>query len=62
MSSSGGIFSQRSARLNFSEGGFQGLLGGLLVVVRLEIQPHIGGPAEVAFEHTFRTCSASILA
>ena len=31
-------------------GGFHGCLGGLLVVVRLEIEPHISGPAEVAFE------------
>lgn len=36
--------------MDFSKDGFQGLLGGLLVVVRLEIQPHIGGPAEVAFQ------------
>ena len=36
--------------MDFRKGGFQRYLGGLLVVVRLEIEPHIGGPAEVAFE------------
>jgi len=42
--------SQRWAGLNFGKGGFHGCLGGLMVVVRLEIKPHISGPAEVAFE------------
>ena len=44
------IFSQRRAGMDFSKGRFHGCLGGLLVVARLEIEPHIGGPAEVAFE------------
>jgi hypothetical protein len=44
------VFSQRWAWLNFGKGGFQGHLGGLLIVVGLEIEPHIGWPAEVAFE------------
>ena len=44
------VFLQRRAGMDFSKDGFHGCLGGLLIVVRLEIEPHIGGPAEVAFE------------
>ena len=36
--------------MNFREGCFQGLLGSLLVMVGLQIQPHLGWPSEVAFE------------
>jgi len=41
---------QRRAWMNTRERGFQGLLGRLLVVVGLEIEPHPGRPAEIAFE------------
>ena len=51
---------QRWAGLNFGKGGFRGCLGGLMVVVRLEIEPHISGSAEVAFEAVGREQVAEI--
>jgi hypothetical protein len=36
--------------MDFRECGFHGFLGGLLVVVGLEIEPHFGRPAEIALE------------
>ena len=36
--------------MDLRQGGYHGFLGELLVVVRLEIEPHCGRPAEVAFE------------
>ena len=36
--------------MNSRQRGLQGFFGDLLVVVGLEIQPHVGGPSEVAFE------------
>jgi len=36
--------------LNLREGCFQSFLGGLLVMVGLQVQPHLGWPSEVAFE------------
>ena len=37
-------------RLYFCQGGFQSILGDLLVVMVLEVEPNLCGPAEVAFE------------
>lgn len=42
--------SQRWVSLDGSEGGFQSGLGGLLVLMGLEIEPDFGGLAEVALE------------
>ena len=36
--------------MNSGERGFQGGFGDLLVVVELEIEPHLGWPSEIAFE------------
>ena len=36
--------------MDSGERGFQGDFGDLLVVVGLEIEPHLGWPSEIAFE------------
>lgn len=43
-------FSECGAGLDFVQGGFQGVLSELLVVVVLEVEPDVGGPAEVTLE------------
>ena len=41
---------QRRAGMDCGERGFQGGFGDLLVVVGLEIEPHLGWPSKIAFE------------